>query len=54
MCLWYWRYSIYLKKKKEIFNEFVDERRDKITDLGKKVNSDNLIYRYKGNVIMPI
>ena len=47
MCLWYWRYSIYLKKK-EIFNEFVDERREKITDLGKKVNSDNsdnLIYR---------
>ena len=37
------------KKKEEIFNEFVDERREKITDLGKKVNRDNLIYRYKGN-----
>ena len=24
-------------------------RRKKITDLDKKVNSDDLIYRYKGN-----
>ena len=39
----------FISKKKEIFNEFVDERREKITDLGKKVNSDDLIYRYKGN-----
>ena len=32
-----------------MFNELVDERREKITDLDKKVNSDDLIYRYKGN-----
>ena len=38
-----------ISKKKEIFNEPVDERREKITDLDKKVNSDDLIYRYKGN-----
>ena len=37
------------KKKKEIFLEPVDERLEKITDLDKKVNSDDLIYRYKGN-----
>ena len=36
-------------KQKEIFNELVDERREKITDLDqKKVNSDDLTYRYKG------
>ena len=27
----------------------MDERLEKITDLDKKVNSDDLIYRYKGN-----
>ena len=27
----------------------MDERREKITDLDKNVNSDDLIYRYKGN-----
>ena len=27
----------------------MDERLEKITDLDKKVNSDGLIYRYKGN-----
>ena len=41
--------KIYLKTKK-IFNELVDERREKITDLDKNVNSDDLIYRYKGNI----
>ena len=33
----------FISKQKEIFNELVDERRD--------VNSDDLIYRYKGNMI---
>ena len=33
-------------KQKERFNELVDERLEKMTDLDKKVN---LIYRYKGN-----
>ena len=37
------------QNKKKIFNELVDERLEKITDLDKKVNSDDLIYRYKGN-----
>ena len=27
----------------------MDERLEKITDLDQKVNSDDLIYRYKGN-----
>ena len=39
----------FISKQKEIFNELVDERREKITDLDKNVNSDDLIYRYKGN-----
>ena len=34
-----------ISKQKQIFNELVDKRLDKITE---KVNSDNLIYRYKG------
>ena len=38
-----------ISKQKEIFNGLVDERLEKITDLDKKVNSDDLIYRYKGN-----
>ena len=39
----------FISKRKEIFNELVDERREKITDLDKKVNSDDLIYKCKGN-----
>ena len=39
----------FIAKQKEIFNELVDERRKKITDLDEKVNSDDLIYRYKGH-----
>ena len=40
----------FTSNKKELFNELMDKRREKITDLDKKkVNSDNLIYRYKGN-----
>ena len=38
-----------ISKQKEIFNKLLDERIEKITDLDKKVNSDNLIYRYKGS-----
>ena len=37
------------EKQIEIFNELVDERHEKITNLDKKVNSDDLIYRCKGN-----
>ena len=40
----------FISKQKEIFNELVDKRLEKITDLDKKkVDSDDLIYRYKGN-----
>ena len=39
-----------ISKQKEIFNKLVDERLAKITDLDKKVNSDDLIYRYIGNI----
>ena len=38
-----------ISKQKEIFNELVDERLEKVVDLDKKVNSDDLIYKYKGN-----
>ena len=39
----------FISEQKKKFNELVDERLEKITDLDKKVNSDDLIYRYKGN-----
>ena len=35
-----------ISKQKEIFNKLVDEE---ITKLNKEVNSDDLIYRYKGS-----
>ena len=35
----------FISKQKEIFNKLVDERLEKITDLDKKVNRDDLIYR---------
>ena len=38
-----------ISKQKEIFNKLVYERLEGITDLDKNVNSDDLIYRYKGN-----
>ena len=40
--------TLFIFKQKEIFNKLVDERLEKITDLDKKVNSDDLIYTYKG------
>ena len=40
----------FISKQKEIFNELVDERLQKITGLDKKVNNDDLIYRCKGNI----
>ena len=39
--------TLFISKQKEIFNELVDERLEKTTDLDDKVNSDDLIYRYK-------
>ena len=38
-----------ISKQKEIFNKLVDERLDEITELDEKVNTDNLIYKYKGH-----
>ena len=38
-----------ISKQKEIFNELVDERLKEITELDKKVNYDDLIYKYKSN-----
>ena len=36
-------------KTKEIFNELADKKLNEINELDKKVNPDDLIYRYKGN-----
>ena len=41
--------TAFISKQIEIFNELVDERLEKVTDLDKRVNSDDLIYRNKGN-----
>ena len=40
------------QNKKKTFNELVDERLEKITDLDKKVNKNDLIYRYKGDALI--
>ena len=37
-----------ISEEKEIFNETANERLNEITKLDEKVNSDDLIYRYKG------
>ena len=39
----------FISKQNKIFNELVDKRLEKIYDLDKKVNSNDLIYRYKGD-----
>ena len=41
--------TLFISEQKRLFNELVDERLEKITDSDKNVNSDDLIYRYKGN-----
>ena len=40
-----------ISKQKELFNKFIDKRLEEITNLDQKVNSDDLIYRYKGNTV---
>ena len=37
-----------MSNQKEIFNKLVDKRLEEITNLDKKVNPNDLIYRYKG------
>ena len=34
-----------------MFNELVDKRLNEITELDKKVNVDDLVYRYKGKTL---
>ena len=36
-------------KQKEIFNKLADERLEEMANLDKKVDCDDLIYKYKGN-----
>ena len=40
----------FISKQKEMFNELVEERIEKITDLDERVNNNNLIYKYKKNI----
>ena len=37
-----------ISKQKEIFNKLAHKTLNEITELGKKVNLDDLVYRYKG------
>ena len=37
----------WFQNKKKIFNELADKRLNKITELDKKVNCDDLIYKHK-------
>ena len=39
----------FVSKQKEIFHKLVGEKVEKITDLDKRVNSDDLIYKCKSN-----
>ena len=39
---------VHQSQNKKMFNKLLDERLDKITKLDKKVNYNDLIYRYKG------
>ena len=39
----------FMSKQKDIFNKLVDEELEKIVDLDKNVNTNDLIYKYKGN-----
>ena len=38
-----------ISKQKEIFNELADKKIEEITNLGKQVDPDDLLYSYKGN-----
>ena len=40
----------FISKQKEIFNKLIDERREKITHLDKRVSRDDLICRYEDKV----
>ena len=38
----------FISRQKEVFNKFMDERLEKITDSNERLNRNDLIYRYKG------
>ena len=38
-----------ISKQKELFNDVADKRLNEISELGERVNPDDLIYRYRGN-----
>ena len=40
----------FISKQKEIFNKLIDERIENITNLDERVNTDDLLYRYKKNI----
>ena len=40
----------FISRQKEIFNKLIVERLEKIADLDERVNSNDLIYSYKGKV----
>ena len=40
-------------RAKKIFNKLVEERSSELKDLEKKINSGNLIYKYKTEGIIP-
>ena len=45
--------AYYLKNKKKIFNELAEEKSFEFQNLKEKINPNNLIYRYKTEVISP-
>ena len=42
--------TLFISRQNEIFNKLEYDKLEKITDLDKKVDSDDLIYRYKGRL----
>ena len=41
------RASIPLEEQKKVFNELVEEKASEFKNLEKRINADNLIYKYK-------
>ena len=44
---------VYYLKNKKVFNELVEERSSEFKNLEKRINPDNLIYKYKTEGISP-
>ena len=45
--------GILLEKQKKLFNELAEEKSFEFQNLKEKINPNNLIYRYKTEVISP-